>query len=336
MLNPFSLPQMKALFPKGEGMRLNLQEKRHKIPIAPAGDPAFNILYDTCMRWPILRARMQVAAREKFQSGIGIPVERGLLRWWMLGYPGSEFLECYGLPRRAIESYLGNSLILHVNPRELIRSTDWRGYSYKLRPSSSAFIWGGEWDVRRGDLRFGTRYRFISELDEHRNDLTRTERFAQLATQLNAGRPWTSHQQGVLLNSRERILAYLHVYLGFLDDMAKNGFDETRGKDELGVAVSREGRLLKINRGLHRLAMAQRLGLASVPVRVRAVHREWWYRTIGEAKGWAALERAITGLKGCVPETQPGELDPVEWTEAFKWPAARVVAYKGAGKEGID
>lgn len=291
--------------------------------MAPAGDPAFAPLYDPRMHWPIRRARLQVAAREWFQAAIGMPVERQLLWWWLAGYPGAEALERRGLPRRAIEHYLGDALIVHVDPRALIRSTDWRGYPHKRRPSSSAFIWDGEWDLRRGDLRFGSRYRFISELDEHRDDLTRTERFAKLAARLDSGRPWSSHQQGVLLDSRERVLTYLRAYLGFLDDMAVNGFDDSRGKDELGVAVSREGRLLKINRGLHRLAMAQRLGLPSVPVRVRAVHSEWWRRTVGEAKGRAALERVSTALQDCVPESQPGELDPAEWPDAFEWPAAR-------------
>src|SRR3546814_17284622 len=76
-----------------------------------------------------------------------------------------------------------------------------------------------------------------------------------------------------LLNTPEKIRDYLRVYIGFLDDMALNGFDPSRGKDPLGVAIKRKGRILKINRGLHRLAMALRLGLLSIPVRVRCVHR---------------------------------------------------------------
>lgn len=218
---------------------------------------------------------------------------------------------------------MGNSLTLHVDPRQLIRTTDWRGYPHKLRPSSSAFIWDGEWDLRRGDLRFGSRYRFISDLDEHRDDLTRTERFAKLKVQLDSGRPWSSHQQGILLNSEQRILLYLRVYLSFLDDMAARGFDASRGKDELGVAVTRDGRLLKINRGLHRLAMAQRLGMPSIPVRVKAVHREWWQRVVGETRGEAALERLSAALRDCVPEYSTGEQDPQTYPDGFEWPLPR-------------
>src|SRR3546814_10500318 len=83
-------------------------------------------------------------------------------------------------------------------------------------------------------------------------------RFQKLMARIERGEPWASHQQGVLLNTPEKIRDYLRVYIGFLDDMALNGFDPSRGKDPLGVAIKRKGRILKINRGLHRLAMAQR------------------------------------------------------------------------------
>ena len=99
-----------------------------------------------------------------------------------------------------------------------------------------------------------------------------------------------------------------------------------RGKDALGVVISREGRILKINRGLHRLAMAQRLGLPKVPVQVRHVHRYWWDHVTAGATGELALHRMQQALRRCVPETQAGPLDQdpdTLLTEAF-WPAPRV------------
>lgn len=129
-----------------------------------------------------------------------------------------------------------------------------------------------------------------------------------------------------MLNSHARILIYLRAYLGFLDDMAERGFDAARGKDALGVAVSRDGRLLKINRGLHRLAMAQYLGLETVPVQVRAVHREWWAHVVGDTSGAVALERLREALGQCVAESAPGANDPVsliEEAEGFHWPESR-------------
>src|SRR5690606_20247584 len=116
--------------------------------------------------------------------------------------------------------------------------------------------WEGDWDLRREDLRVGTRYRLIRELDLHRDDLTKTSRYQALLQCIEEGKPWSSHQLGVVLDTPKKIDAFLRVYLDFLDEMATSGFDAERGKDPLGVAISREGRILKVNRGLHRLAMA--------------------------------------------------------------------------------
>ncbi|MDI5891861.1 hypothetical protein [Halomonas rhizosphaerae] len=294
---------------------------RQLLTMPPGGDPAFAPLADSRMYWPVQRARLQWAVRDAFQSFVGIPLERLLFNAWSHGLPGAAQVERLGLSRRVIERELGSGLVARVNPRQLIRSTHWRGVPKHRRPSATAFIWDGRWDLRRGDLRQGSRYRFISDLDEHRHDLTGSEAFRYYKAQLEAGRPWRSHQKGVLLDSEARILAYLGVYLSFMDDMAARGFDAWRGKDALGVAVTREGRLLKINRGLHRLAMAQRVGLDSVPVTVKAVHRQWWHEVTAGTTGRAALEEVTAALATCTPETEPGALDPLDSPDDFTWPS---------------
>ncbi|WP_280570363.1 hypothetical protein [Chromohalobacter sp. 296-RDG] len=288
-------------------MSLLLGERR--LPVPPAGDPAFAPLEDARMYWPVQRARLAKTVRESAQS-LGVPVEMGLLRLWKHALPGAAWVERIGLPRRAVELSLSEKLVLHVNPNDLVRATHWQGWSHKLRPTSSAFIWDGEWDLRRGDLRTSSRARFIQDVDAHRDDLTQSAAFDKYMARLKAGKPWSSHQQGILLDSEARILTFLQVYLSFMDDMAARGFDSTRGKDMLGVAVTREGRLLKINRGLHRLAMAQHLGLSSVPVMVKAVHREWWERVTQDVPEKEALHRLRRSFQGCVPERDPGPMDP--------------------------
>lgn len=305
-------------------LKINNRDAVTAKPEAPAGDPAFMPLYDARMRWPVRRAWLQVAVRETFQTQLGAPLEMAWFRRWEQSRPGGRLLERLGLPRRAVDTRLGEALTIEVDPRSLIRSVDWRGSD--RRPTSSAFIWDGDWDLRRGDLRHGSRYRFVSDLDEHRDDLRRTERFRQLHARLLQGAPWASHQQGVLLDSDERILTYLRAYLSFLDDMTVRGFDAARGKDELGVAVTREGRLLKINRGLHRLAMAQRIGLPAVPVRIRSVHRQWWQHVTAGARGEKALQRMATALRECRAELQPGRLDPTPPQGEVEWPAPRLAA----------
>lgn len=94
-----------------------------------------------------------------------------------------------------------------------------------------------------------------------------------------------------------------------VDDMAEHGFNAGRGKDPLGVAISREGKILKVNKGLHRLAMAQHLGLPSVPVQVCHIHRDWWNKITAGTTGEEALLKMQKALSSCTPEESSGPLD---------------------------
>ena len=299
---------------------------RKKGILGPGADQAFRKLAAPEIRQRVVVAHLVTKGREAIQQHIGRPAGRVLLRRWLKNKSLSHQVEAFGLPRHIVEEVLGeDALTLHVDPRKLIRIAVYASRHLEKRPSSMAFIWDGTWDQRREDLRVGTRYRLISEIDEHRHELERTERYQELMECIERGAPWSSHQLGVVLDTPERIIDYLKVYVTFLDDMAANGFDADRGKDPIGVAISREGTILKVNRGLHRLAMAQRLGVPSIPVRVRHVHRLWWNEVTGGTQGAAALEKMQAALQHCVPDERPGPLDEdpeIEFPENF-WPAPR-------------
>lgn len=291
--------------------------------LGPGADHALASLTSPKMDGAVRKAHLAHAVKCWTQRKITLPFERYLLSRWRHQRPGAARILDWGLPRHAMLEALGDALTVHVDPRQLIRIVGWR--NTPKRPSSSAFIWRGDWDLQREDLRRGPRYCFISELDEHRHDLTRTEAYQRFMHCLESGTPWQSHQQGVLLDSPERIQRYLEVYIDFLDEMATHGFNQGKGKDRLGVAVSRDGTLLKINRGLHRLAMAQRIGLPSIPVQIQCVHEAWWNDVTRGAQGEAALAHVREALPLCRPETMPGPND-VETQRPWHdtdWPAPR-------------
>jgi len=297
--------------------------------LGPEGEAEFADLTAEEIQWRVRLAYMQHSLRDRMQQYVGLPVDRLLFQRWLEQRAGSRYIEAQGLPRRSLEAALGDeALTLHVDPRKLIRIAVRISTDGEKRPSSMFFIWDGNWDQRREDLRVGTRYRLISDLDENRHDLTRTERYQELLSALESGQPWCSHQEGILLDTPEKILRYLEVYVGFLDSMATEGYRPERTRDEIGVAISRQGRILKINRSLHRLAMAQRVGLPSIPVRVRCVHREWWNKVVDGAWGETALARVRAALKDCVPEERPGplDLDAAPLLPEDFWPPARGAA----------
>lgn len=294
--------------------------------LGPAADEVFAPLTSPRIKQRVKLAHLVTQWRTSVQKHVARPAGRVLLRRWMNQKAGAACIETLGLPRHIVDEVMGDeALTLHVNPRKLIRMAVYAPRDVEKRPSSMAFIWDGDWDLRREDLRVGSRYLLISDLDRNRNNPERTERFQALMACIENGKPWGSHQLGILLDTPEKILAYLRNYLGFLDDMGRNGFDPSRGKDSIGVAVSRDGTLLKVNRGLHRLAMAQRLGLPSIPVRVRHVHRDWWNEVTDGYGGAEALEKMQEALQACVPEEAPGPLDEPVLVSRSKeyWPALR-------------
>jgi hypothetical protein len=262
------------------------------------------------MRGAMRRAQRIEALRAWCEQHLVLPFTRQWLARWLKNRSRHSGLERRGLPRHAVEDVVGQeALTVWVNPRELVRDVNF-GRDKHRRPSSNAFIWDGEWDLRRGAFRFGARSRMMRDLIEHGDDLTQTERYQHLKALLDAGKPWSSPRDGLLLDSETRILGYLQCYRGYLQDMAKHGFRQGVTKDEMGVAVTRDGRLLKINRGLHRLAMAQQVGVPSVPVVIKAVHREYWDKVTSGVEGNEALRRLTEALQDCRPEADAGPLDP--------------------------
>jgi hypothetical protein len=285
-------------------------ERRGSGMLGPGADEAFAPLVAASIRRRVLIAHLMVGLRRISQRYLSLPLERVLLEHWMRGQSAGRYVEALGLPRHILIDALGQeALTLHVDPRKLVRMAARAPSRVEKRPSSLVFIWDGSWDERRADLYTGSRYRLISELDENRDHLECTQRFRKLMQHIELGAPWSSHQQGVVLDTPEKIRAYLRIYIDFLDGMAAKGFDPSRGKDPLCVGISRHGRILKLNHGLHRLAMAQRIGLSTIPVEVRCVHRLWWNRVTQGATGAAALKRVLSALHECVPEDAPGSLD---------------------------
>ncbi|WP_245150596.1 hypothetical protein [Pollutimonas harenae] len=284
-------------------------------------------LVSPSIRRRVLLAHLTATTRQQVQRRLGMPVGNVLLRRWLVGKRGASLIERAGLPRHSIELFLGERpLTVHIDPRSLIRNVEFLPRKVEKRPSSMAFIWDGHWDLRRDDLRLGTRYQFISDIDENRDQLERVARYQELMACIERGQPWSSHLQGIVLDTPDKIKEYFGVYLHYLDSMAASGYVASLTRDDLGVAISREGRILKINRGLHRLAMAQRIGLPTIPVRVRAVHRTWWDEVTRGVSGLAALERVCKALQACVAEQDPGTLDerPTTFSSEGFWPPPRV------------
>ncbi|WP_416139005.1 RNA polymerase sigma factor [Halomonas sp. HK25] len=286
------------------GQTLQTLRQAARLPLTPTGESVHPPLYDPSLRRKMLTSRLAYRAKMAFQRTLGRPVEDRLFRHWQARRDACRMLETQGLPRRSLETTLGERLDLGVDPRRLVRGFSYpAGFPDRLqrRKASNLFLWDGDWDLPRHYLIDSSQTRFMQDLWHYRLAPEQSATFQTLEARSDQGNPLRSHHRGLLLDGRERILEYLRLYLLYMEGMACFGFDAEAGKDRLGVAVDRHGRLIKINKGLHRLAMAQVLGLPRVTVRVRSVHRRWWNDQTEGASGHEALERLAQALPDCTP-----------------------------------
>lgn len=91
------------------------------------------------------------------------------------------------------------------------------------------------------------------------------------------------HQRG--LSSREarrkaslKVDTYVDEYRRVAESMATDGYRREIAKDEIGVAIARDGTLLKASGGHHRFGLARALDLPTVTIEVRHIHVEWLRR----------------------------------------------------------
>ena len=274
-------------------------------------DPAFQAIIAPELRNRILLSHTVERIRQFSQRHIGLPIGRAALKLWLHRMPGAARVERFGLPYHVLHEDLGpQALTLHVDPRQLVQLAELPPRKSKEHPSSLAFIWDGDWDLCRTDLRGAFWLDYMRDLDRNRGQLEKTKEYRKHLAAIQAGKPQRRHREGVVLDTPERVLAYLEVYLGFLDAMATEGYQNGRPNTGIGVLVTREGRLLKTRLGMHRTAMAQWVGLPSIPVEVRHVHRAWWDQVTAGTTGQEALSRMVEALTHCTPEMNPGPLDP--------------------------
>lgn len=199
--------------------------------IGPQADPDFTAIASASIRWRVRLAHVVHYIQRCVQRLIGQPVSALMLTLWMRNWPGAALIEKLGLSRHYLAVLLGpETLVRRLDPRSVIQFAIQPPGS-RHRPPSWAFIRDGDWDLCRVDLRADYALDFIRDLATHRHALHKTARYRELMQRIQEGRPFRSHQEGFVLDSREQVLGWLNIYLGFLDRMANQGYDETRAKD---------------------------------------------------------------------------------------------------------
>ncbi|SEP14802.1 hypothetical protein [Aquisalimonas asiatica] len=91
-----------------------------------------------------------------------------------------------------------------------------------------------------------------------------------------------------------RIDYYMENYGGLCRNLQEQGYRADAADNQVGVAIDREGRFIKVWEGHHRFALAHILDLDRVTTDVRWVHLRWYRRFAGGRRvSSARLQEAV-------------------------------------------
>lgn len=204
--------------------------------------------------------------------------------------------------------YFGASLKLELDPALLKRRIsdfvfDRRG----VRWTGVSFLDGADWSAALAPLIDSPVHREIGELIDADLHFRETRAYCVQVRAAAAGR--AVRRNGIPLAGEAEIEAYYRYCVGLIASIRRHGVVRRRALDtlqaprirhrnarppaldrserDIGVAINDNGELVRHLAGKHRTAIAQALGLPSIPVEVRLVH-----------VGWLAREMEKTGLPG--------------------------------------
>lgn len=116
-------------------------------------------------------------------------------------------------------------------------------------------------------------------------------------------RYYTQRGQPDPVAKAERKLAdYLDKYGAIARDMQAAGYRPFMTRDEIGIALGRDGEVIKVSGGNHRLALAQLLGLPEVVAEIRFAHLRRYTRDDRRVAGSVgAMVRRDASALGMLP-----------------------------------
>lgn len=213
---------------------------------------------------------------------------------------------CY-LPMSLALSCFKDALTMDVDPRQISRRVPYP-FRATQRDFSPFFVWNGDWDVEAEWIDDDQRFTDMSELAS--NGVYRTTpAYTRMVIAATEGRPeW---RQKVLLRSVREIDEYFESKVRLLASLRSAGYQSqaqlARRGDEIGIAVGRNGELLKYFHGHHRLALSKEIGLDSVTVTVQMVHHMWIERCCARYNGdpLAAIRKGLADLAMANPPSAP-------------------------------
>lgn len=144
---------------------------------------------------------------------------------------------------------------------------------YPLIKGRAPLVLAGNWDQYCVPFVSTPVYAFLADLQACAFEYKNTHFYRVLLSDLQAGKQRS--YKSLLLNSEQAIGQLFEGYVRVFKSMAVEGYRADKSVDPICVMVGRDGRLIKEEKGRHRLAIAQLVGVDRVPVLVRHIHPDW-------------------------------------------------------------
>lgn len=222
--------------------------------------------------------------------------------------------------RYLVRRALGRSLLLNINPQSVLKfSGSNQPLSVNIRrkidsiqtafPSQApvcGFIKTCLWSLEPFRLRDSVfsqsidieneaRYVLMQDFIHNRKDVTTTAWYRMLSEAL--GSTGFAMHKTIKLNNDTEIRAFLHSYVGGLvNSLEKTGYDASKVSDVGTAFIDADGAIQKCDAGNHRFSAARILGVATVPVDILGVHRDWYRAKVGRG-GIDALRSALAEVE---------------------------------------
>lgn len=141
------------------------------------------------------------------------------------------------------------------------------------------------------------RYLRVADFIRRPGSVEDTAWFRDLAEELAA--TGAARHKDIIMRSREDIHGFFDTYvIPMIDSLRRDGFDTTRADFDSVAVIDANGRLTKAGSGNHRFAICQVLDSPSFPLRVVAVHADWYARAVmAQGDSWESLFRALKAVE---------------------------------------
>ncbi|MCK8824304.1 hypothetical protein [Fuchsiella alkaliacetigena] len=140
------------------------------------------------------------------------------------------------------------------------------------------FVVAGDWDLEATPFVEHETYQQMEELHRYNYNYEKTERYQEMMALIEDGE--SVKHKGPKMKSKEEVInRYFKRYISVFKSMEANGYLDKitdRIRDDLGRAgIGRNGEIIKMDKGRHRLAIAKILDIDTIPLKINYIHPQW-------------------------------------------------------------